>query len=315
MGEAITGQWNRIYTAPFSGAEKWGTGINPIHQYYGEQDDPLRVYGRPVDKNPFETPQHSPGKIAPFEASPDFINTAEPWGYQPEDIAGLDVFQLSGYEENRHGMDVVNDTDHPNWDTPTDNRSDATRYRVPLDIPGRETSGRLRAGQEDADEHVSDQVPTETVSEGWVNKPASGFGIGESGDNVIVSDPAQYERQTSMQQRNAVQDNERAQMRMTDDPREPISSRFAPMKLKLYSGQQRHYDMFPYQIDDMPRPFWFRRAGTGRREELLPNEMYVIEPIQRTPPPDPSLGPPEESLNDPNYEDHFGYTNEDQGWY
>lgn len=320
MGKSITGNWSAVYTAPYSGAAKWGTGVNPIHQFYGEEGDPLRVYGRPVDRETFGGAHPHPGRTAPFEASPDFIETEAPWGYQKEDIAGLDVYQLSDPDANWHGIDIVNDTDHPNLSMAPDgfdepNRADAARYRVPLGIPGRETSGRIRAGQWDEDFEVSDQVPTETVNEGWLNKPASGMGIGYSQDDVVVSDPSQYERQTSMQQRTQFQNNDRALLRGTDEPREPIGSRFAPMKVKEYSQGQRHYDMSPYQIDDMPRPFWFRRAGTGRRVELLPNEMYVIEPIQRTPPPDPALGPPEESLNDPNYVADFGYTGEDQGWY
>jgi len=69
--------------------------------------------------------------------------------------------------------------------------------------------------------------------------------------------------------------------------------------------------MSPYQIDDIPRPFWYRRAGVGRDLEMVPNAMVVIEPLQRTPPPDPSIG-----LQDINIQaDGYGYTSEDQGWY
>jgi hypothetical protein len=324
MGEAITGQWKRYYTAPFSGAEKWGTGINPVHQFYGESTDPARVYGRPAatgntQAGGYGDTRQSFGKTPPYAASADYIETGAPWGYQPEDIAGLDVFQLSDFAANRHGMDIVNDTDHPNLGTGEGfnepNRTQAGRYRVPLGVPGRFTSGRIRAGQWDADFEVSDQVPTETVSEGWINKLASGFDIGQSADDVVPSDPAQYERQTSMQQRHKTLNNDRAILRGTDEARTSIGSRIVPMKVKVYSGGQRHYDMFPFQIDDMPRPFWYRRAATGRPWELRPNEMYVTEPLQRTPPPDPSLGPPETSLSDPNYEPAYGYTSEDQGWF
>src|SRR5215470_18723948 len=111
MGEPITGQWARTYTAPYSGAAKWGTGVNPIHQFYGEDGDPLRIYGRPVERDIFPD-QHHPGHTPPFEASPDFIEIGAPWGFQPEDIAGLDVFQLSSEDQNRHGIDIVNDQDH-----------------------------------------------------------------------------------------------------------------------------------------------------------------------------------------------------------
>jgi hypothetical protein len=115
-----------------------------------------------------------------------------------------------------------------------------------------------------------------------------------------------------MVQRHKTQNNQRATMRGTDDSREEIQSRIAPMKLKIYSEGERHYDMTPRDMDDIPRPFWYRTAGTGRNLEMLPNEMVVISPLQRTPPPDPSLGPTEISI-DP--EGGFGYTAEDQGWY
>lgn len=322
MGEAITGQWSRFYTAPFSGAEKWGTGINPVHAQYGEGVDPVRVYGRPGATGNTQAGGYGverfPGRTAPYAASPDFIETGAPWGYQPEDIAGLDVFQLSDPDANRHGMSIHHNEDHPNWmDDETENTRGVVppQYRPPLGTPGRDTTGYYRDGQWDEDFEVSNEIPTETVNEGWINKLASGFDIGKSADDVVVSDPAQYERQTSMQQRFKTQNNERAVLRMTDEARTPIGSRIVPMKVKVYSEGQRHYDMFPYQIDDMPRPFWYRRAATGRPWELRPNEMYVVEPLQRTPPPDPSLGPPESSLSDPNYDVGYGYTSEDQGWF
>jgi hypothetical protein len=136
--------------------------------------------------------------------------------------------------------------------------------------------------------------------------------MGTSGDDVIVSDPAQYERQTSMQQRTKTLNNDRAVARDADTPRESIASRIIPMKLKKYSEEQRHYDMFPRQMDDIPRPFWFRRAATGPVEYMEPQAWYTVTPIQRTPPPDPALGPQEIALSGGDY---YGYTTEDSGWY
>jgi hypothetical protein len=303
MGEPVTGNWGRVYTVPYSGAQKWGTGINPIHQFYGSE--PLRVYGRQGEM---------PEITQPHEASPDFIETSAPWGYQPEDIAGLDVFQIDSPEENRHGLFFIQDG-WPDWSqtTPQTRATVDPRSVYPVGSPGI-LAGRvreLRYGPRDEDSEVSNEVPTETVSEGWLNKPASGMGEGQSGDAVIVSDPSQYEVQTSMTQRHKEMVNDRAVWRDADEPRTPIASRIAPMKLKVYSGQQRHYDMFPYQIEDIPRPFWYRRAGTGRDLEMLPNEMVVVTTLQRTPPPDPTLGLQEIDIQ----QDGYGYTSEDQGWY
>lgn len=303
MGEPVTGQWQRIYTVPYAGAQKWGTGINPIHQFYGSE--PLRVYGR-QNEVPDITPPHM--------AMPDAVELESPWGYQPEDIAGLDVFQISSADENRHGLNFIQDG-WPDWgQTTPETRGSADPATVyPVGSAGIIASHirALRYGPRDVDSEVSNEVPTETVSEGWVNKPASGMGEGQSGDAVIVSDPSQYEVQTSMTQRHKTLNNDRAVKRDADEPREPIDSRIAPMKLKLYSGEQRHIDMFPVQMDDIPRPFWYRRAAVGRDLEMLPNEMVVIQPLQRTPPPDPSLGPQE--IDVPS--DGYGYTSEDQGWY
>lgn len=305
MGEPITGQWSRTYTAPFSDASKWGTGINPIHAQYGSA--PLRVYGR----NNEMPDVHLPGTGGPE----DIIELAAPWGYQPEDIAGLDVYALDTPEANYAGIPFDQDG-WPDWGDPTTNTRANTdpRETYPVSSPGGvpEHIRGIRWGPGSADMWVSKQVPTETVSEGWVNKPASGMDEGFSGDDVIVSDPSQYEVQTSMTQRTKAQNNDRSQLRGTDDAREPISSRIVPMRLKVYSEGERHYDMTPRDMDDIPRPFWYRTAGTGRNLEMLPNEMVVITPLQRTPPPDPTLGPQEISVDSGG---GFGYTAEDQGWY
>lgn len=305
MGEPITGTWARSYTAPFSDASKWGTGINPIHAQYGSA--PLRVYGR----NSTMPDVHMPGAGGPA----DFIETGAPWGYQPEDIAGLDVYAIGTPEANWAGVPFEQD-DWPDWSqTTTQTRANTDPRSVyPVSSPGgvAEHTRGIRWGPGSADMWVSKQVPTETVNEGWTNKPASGMGEGSSGDDVIVSDPSQYEVQTSMTQRTKAQDNSRSQLRGTDDDRAAIPSRIVPMRLKIYSEGERHYDMTPRDMDDIPRPFWYRTAGTGRNLEMLPNEMVVISPLQRTPPPDPSLGPTEISI-DP--EGGFGYTAEDQGWY
>jgi hypothetical protein len=171
----------------------------------------------------------------------------------------------------------------------------------------------LRAGPRDNDSEVSNQIPTETVSEGWLNKPASGMGEGEIPDDmVLTSDPSQYERNTSMQQRHKTMNNDRAVMRGADDSRTPIASRIAPMKLKVYSGQERHYDMFPYQMDDMPRPFWSRTFGTGPQAYMETNEQWLRTALQRTPPADPSQGTPDLELSE---EAQYGYAGEDQGYY
>lgn len=296
--QSITGQWKRINTVPYTGAAVWGTGINPVHQFYGS--DAARIAGRTGTQG---SAGYGPGeKTPPFAASPDFVQTGEPWGYQPEDLAGLDVF--ADPEVAIHGIYFDQDG-WPDWteQTPQTRANTDLRAIYPVGAPGlvADTVRGVRYGPRDDDSEVSNEIPTETVSEGWENK------LRGQEDLAQVSDPAQYERQTSMQQRFAVRNNRHAVQRGTDAARTPIGSREAGQKIKPFSGEQRHYDMFPFQQDVILRPFSYRTAGVGRAEWMRPNEMFVASPLTRTPPPDPAMGPEDFTLSD-----QFGYTGEDQ---
>jgi hypothetical protein len=315
MGLPISGAWSRKYQrqVPYADARVWGTGINPVHALRG---DPGRPYHANLDANDmgFRTK-------AEFVTSPDFIQTRAPWGYDPDDIAGLDVFA----DPEAAVVGIPFDQDGwPSWDggiqdgqsTPVNRASIATWEQRPLGASGRFRNfiRGIRGGAHDNDRWVSNQVPTETVSEGWINKAASGMDMGEvPDDNVLPPSEAQLYRGTSMQQRYLQLNNDRSLERGTDQPRTSIPSRLAPMKLKVYSGEERHYDMFPYQGDVIPRPFYYRTAGTGPEEYLRSNDQYPRTALQRTPPPDPSMGTPDTELsaNDPAY----GYSEEDIGYY
>jgi hypothetical protein len=289
MGRPITGTWKQS-TVPYTGAGRWGTGVHVIHSMYGS--DNLRVVGR--------TPQGEVGRTPPSEAVPGFIEDPD-WGYQPEDLAGLDVF--ADPEAAIKGIPFIQDGwPSLNQHTPQTRARTGTRSIYPVGSAG-VISGKIRSlrfGPRDMDSEKSNQVPTETVSEGWKNKPHGRVA------NAVPSDPSQYEIQTSMAQRYQVRNNEHAVGRGTDEERTPIQSRVTGQKIKYYSGGERHYDMFPFQQDQMIRPFRYRTAGTGRPADMLPNEQWQITPIQRTPPPDPYLGPEE---TDDVFD--FGYTAED----
>lgn len=327
MGEPISGAWarSRQQATGYVGARRWGTGINRVHYYRG---DP----GRARNLNLVANDMGGDATMAHLGID-DIINPG--WGYTLEDIAGLDVFTstaVTGIEYTQDG--------HPDWQP--DTFTSAGGYNNPPaggapapdgfstgktrgSVPGYAyhpwgMSGRaknmlrsMRAGPRDKDSEVSNQTPTESVNEGWLNKPASGMGEGEiPDDNVMPSAVAQYERNTSMQQRHKTMNNERAILRGADEARTDIPSRIAPMKLKVYSGEERHYDMFPYQMDDMPRPFWVRTAGTGPQSYLATNEQWLRTSLQRTPPPDPGQGVPDLELSE---DAQYGYAGEDQGYY
>ena len=283
--------WANTSLVDYSGAAVWGTGIDPIHAFYG--GPPVRVEGR-FGNDPDVTP--------PSQATAQYVEVEPPWGYQPDDINGLDVFAdpviaIKGIPFMQDGW--------PDWtETTPQTRATSSRQNIyPVGSPGVVASvlRGLRIGPRDQDSEVSNEVPTETVSEGWENKPKG------SPANSVPSDPSQYERQTSMQQRYRARNNRHAVARSTDDERTPIDSRVTGQKIKMYSGKQRHYDMSPYQQDQMNRPFWYRTAATGPQYYLEPMEMYVSEPITRTPPPDPSMGETDTNLD-------YGYTPEDYSY-
>lgn len=270
----IKGSWSAVNTVPYA-ASIWGTGINPIHSQYGE-GPALRTTGRQGDQ---------PDVHAPFTAQSDFIPEM-PWGYTPEDVSATPYLR----------------DDHPTWAEETSDFRGDTDRQPPYNATGA-TKTLFRSifdGARKANYKAPDSWPNETVTEGWRNKPK-----GQPAD-ARVSDPAQYEMQTSMSQRYVTRVNDHAVMRATDEPRATITSRVVGQKLKVYSEGERHYDMFPYQQDSIPRAFWYRKAGTGAAKDMLPNEMYVSDPIQRVPPPDPSMGVTE---TDSTLE--YGYTDED----
>lgn len=333
MGEPLEGAWARKYQidVPYANALKWGTGVNPVHAI---RADPGRPRNVKLDANQLMQTMAS-------EAVPQgFIEGPPNWGYNPEDLAGLDVF--ASPQEAIHGVGLTNDNDHPNWEQhdygmggtigdpstggapgPVNPQTPINRAYIPANssrpwgLPQKAYNRlrSIRAGQYESDSWrgISSEIPTETVNEGWINKAASGMDEGEIPDyNVMPSSYAQYERNTSMQQRHKEMDNDRAVARCADDPRTPIPSRIAPMKLKIYSEGERNYDMFPYQMDDMPRPFSYRTFGTGPETYMETNEQWTRTPLQRQPPPDPSQGIPEMELADTA---QYGYSNEDQGYY
>jgi hypothetical protein len=275
---------------PYATATVWGTGIDPIHGNYGQSGPPLRITGREGEEGSagYEGRQTRPSTV-PGELIP-----TELWGYRTVDNTYNDYIEYD---------------DRPNWgEQPPEFRGNADgqpsgMQNDPADTATTGVNSQFRQRKGGAfrfNKKRPDSYPSETVTEGWRNKPK-----GYPADSQ-TSDPSQYEMQTSMQQRYRSRNNDHAVARATDDPREPIHSRVVGQKLKIYSGEERHYDMFPYQAEEIQRPFWFREAGTGDPNMMAPNEMFVATPVQRVPPADPSLGV---------QESEYGYTGEDGQYY
>jgi hypothetical protein len=289
MAAPMKGIWAARFSQPYTGALAWGTGINPVHAYYGS--DPARESPlRPMQGMPIDMPDHTP----PHEGVPQATYPGYQWGYQPED---------STYT-------TLETDNRPSWDVET---PDMVTRSAPNQIPPLNATGAAKNRFRDLFGGAFQtwraklprgtyMVPTETVSEGWLNKPNFG--------EVAKGKPSawgQYERQTSMQQRFQTRTNQLAVMRNTDEPREPIASRVQPQRSPVYSGDRRHYDMFPkQQTPDTEREFYYRTAGTGQPEWMTNNETYDISALERTPPPDPYIG-----TADTSSQLEYGYTQED----
>ena len=331
MARAYRGPYARpsTYPVPYATAAVWGTGIDAVHSYYGE-GPPLRVMGRSgaIGSSPvggssqdagtreYQNPADSSGTNAPEELT---------WGY-PVDYSP-DSFGMgadSAISEGDTGFAISQYmADRPAWNEPVENqriRQDASTMS-PWNVTGaamravRAGSHRYRLnrteslpGQGDGYQPVSAEPsnsnPTETVSEGWLNKVTSFTAY------ASPSDDSQLFVQTSMRQRFGTRDNGRALLRGTDAPRAKIASRVEAMVEKVYSTGERTYDMFPFQQDEIRRGFRYRTAGVGPASWMESNEYSAISPVQRTPPPDPSMGVPEVSSPD-----DYGYTGEDTMFY
>lgn len=315
---------------PYATAAVWGTGIDAIHSYYGE-GPPLRVIGR--DGTIGSSPVANSGPRdreyqAPVEGNAADYPQEMTWGYP----GGIDYEPSSfgqganapiDYSDTSFAVDQYMD-DRPAWNVPPEQerlRSNADTM-APWGQSGLKVMLMIRAGshrfrrnpratlpgQGDGYQPISAEPsnsnPTETVSEGWINKGTSFIAdANPSADEQIFI-------QTSMRQRYGVSNNRRAMMRGTDEDRTGIPSRVMAMVEKVYSTGERNYDMFPYQQDEIRRPFRSRTAGVGPAEWLETNEYSALTPVVRTPPPDPAQG-----VNEVQFPDAYGYTQEDTMYY
>jgi hypothetical protein len=284
MAAPISGNWAAIHSnaADYTGAKRWGTGVSELYAAIGA-GVPLRMTGR----NPEQ---------AEYREVPAALLPGEFYGYTMEDLPqGTDDAFMVGV---------------PPWtDRPEVTRGSSGEFPPPS-LQARPNGpsgnwfrsvhqmGMLKAA------HDPTAYPTETVSEGWLNKEH-----GQINDAEVSAD-AQYTRQTSMQQVNpqAGRNNDAAVARGTDDARFNIMTRLTGMKVKPWSEGQRLQDMFPYQQDLILRPWWWRRMGVGREQDMVTNEFQPTLSVQRNPPSEPYTGPDEAGGSDTG---DYGYTPED----
>ena len=288
MAAPMKGIWAARFSQPYSGATVWGTGINDVHAFYGSEparESPVR----PMEGMPQSIHDTTP----PHEATSSSTGSDYGFSYAPE---GTVITTLQ--PDDRVPWDIVTSDSPVRYSSqgqPPYNASGAAKSRFRDTMGGAYTFFRGKLPR------ANYSTPTETVSEGWLNKPKG------SPADAKPSDPRQYEMQTSMEQRYQTRVNAHAVTRNTDEPRASIASRVIGQKLKVYSGGERHYDMYPFQqTPDTEREFTYRTAGTGQPGWMENNQQWEISAVERTPPPDPYIGTPD-AFGDLQY----GYSPED----
>jgi hypothetical protein len=263
--------WRDQLQQSYVGSRKWGTGINPIHR----------------QKQGYEGRNLAPGSYEPVNTG--LVN--EYYGFTDEDMAAS--YQDLGWMKQ-----------HPNLGDPS--------IRGHVDMPswgygptaGPQGAGKraLRQGMNPRESHPN-QVQSGSSAAGWLNK------ITGAVLDSVTSDDSQLYVQTSMTQRDQTRVNDRAVNRGTDDARHGIPSRIPGMKVLVYSGDYRHDEMTPKEQTFGYRPWRYRTAGTGPREWMLPNEMYVSEPLRRELPVDVDQGINDTQAGNDAIDDYV------EGWY
>lgn len=297
---AISGTWSERYAnaQSYSGARRWGTGINPIHEV---RDNPGRVTG--IKENLYTLGDSSDAPPESILSAEDYVN-ADWDGEQPYPD---EVFR---YQD-----------DEPRWGTPTETFRNATmgnpvmgewtpwgvynddditgEFPVPGPTGGMNSALDVSHGEAEERQHAI-AVPTRGLNGGWLNKAR---GLVARAEYQSPADPGyQLAINASEIQGQGVKSlgNERAVARNTDAPRESIQSRTAGMVVRQFAqsfgmgGGTGTPDMQPFQqTAGLKRPFFPRHPGLPPWEQHHMNEMEGRVPLQRTVPPDPYQGDPE----------------------
>lgn len=285
---AVTGGWKgRQITAA-----QWGTGYNPIHA--------LRIGdGRNI------APDGTSKLVDPVLTTGDYAaDNPEGYGYSLED----ETSTLWGYGTETGTADYQSyDTGHDLASGSTDIPSTGTPYpswgTYPQGVPG---GTAIRAEDHGAEAiYTSKKNPRESAVGGWLNKVTSEL------NNAVVSDPSQYEMQTSMTQRDKVRAGSQAASGRENEYDAPIASRILPMVEKVWSDDpDRRYSMTPKEQNMVVRPWYMRTAGTGRAQDMRVNEVKFNTPLNRRAP-EPAYSGEPVGVSDASM---YGYTSDDLSW-
>jgi hypothetical protein len=275
---AISGTWKmqNVINDAYVGAQRWGTGIDPIHSVRDQYHKPIQT------KIPLES-------TTAGEVVPDALVEPTDWGYCAGDYSG-GIHDYREIEEDHPGTGTMHSKTAPgNWPAwgpyNDDNLVDGFPITGP---PGGTDFLSIRHASPMELSHANETPYSDHlgIAGGWAHK-ARGAQL-----EAHTSDPSQYEINTSMRQVHGSSTNDRAVARYVPDlggssPRTPIKTRTAGMKAKTYA---RGVDMFPRQQDIPYRPFFYRSAGVPPTEQHFMNTMEGRAPIQHTVSPDPYQG-------------------------
>lgn len=272
--------WRQELPQSLTGAKKWGTGINPVHSLpYGNADIGRNLAPGDYDSSPLEKTAGLVAYDYGYSDEDDVI------GERQMDFAYMEAHPNLGDTRQRGSADGF-----PSWGPGGDPIPQGTGIRAE------------KVGMSWKEGQAYIQKPRNSATEGWTNKEHGAV------MDARVSDESQIYVTTSMMQRDAIRNNNSAQFRGTDDPRENIGTRLTGVKIKNYSTGIRVEDMRPKTQDGPHRPWLTRSAGTGPKSWDTVNELYRSEPIARTIPADVYQGPTEDMVGqvsgDEIYEDY-----------
>lgn len=325
MSGPYTGTWRNsiISDAEYTGAAKWGTGINPVHSILTEGDS-LRAMDPKLVFDPVSAPGGQETDVLAEDYSWDSTYNPDPTlpDYDVTDISQFgDNSQTGTADRPRWGSEMAD----PNSPVNAGGLPNPTNPGAPVTVVRGKTqndtsnpypswggsrkpggpAGRIIRALRHGDKMLlgARVLPNEDVAQGWTNKTHGLIA------DASPADDTQVFMQTSMTQRHKQRaGSQNAGSQSTFDA--PIDSRVVGQKVKNWTREDsaRHWDMLPYEQQDYARPFLSRQAGTGWREWMYPNDMYVSPVIQREPAADPDLGPVAGASD-------YGYSSEDSGLY
>jgi len=297
----ISGRWVGGVRQSYTGAAKWGTGYNPIHEVRDQGRG--RVVG--AKSVPYPPTGDDVLVVGPAMVSRDLDYLCE--DYYPE---GRYEGEYYRYQAERPRWDEVTPQfrgysnspamgEQPPWGVYGNNDPDDL-FPLPGPTGGMQTWLDTEHGER-IERQTAVSVFTRRVTGGWMSKQRGPVAVPESQD-VTGNPTAQWAINTAAVQGPGLKslDNERARSRRTDDPRSPITSRTAGMAEKAYGASFRMGggpgtpDMSPFQQSSgYMRPWVSRTAALPPFEAHQYNEMEGRVPIARTIPSDPYQGDPE----------------------